>query len=295
MPPSSPRPCPICQNRAGPCFVGGQFRVYRCDSCRTAYVDPLPSDEFLREFYSNYHLSAEQGGTYDQVESRMQADFPAKIELVKRHATERDHRSPIRLLDVGCGKGYFVKAAQDAGLQAHGCDLSDSGVRFAVEQLGVPAHAGHIGELKHTLGLGTYDVATFWATIEHLPDPIALMRDVWDVLKPGGIFLLDTGIGDDWLDRLLPGFVQWYDPPQHLFVFSGPGLKAAVEKAGFAVVHHDPCFERTQGRRLLRKVRNGLTAALLRAASEAGRLRHSPFAFTRFPMGNLQSMVARKP
>lgn len=285
------RPCPICSSSARPCYSAGQFLMFRCEGCRTAYVDPVPSDDFLREFYSNYHLSAELGGTYVQVESRMQADFPTKVAMAKRFGPTS---GPIRLLDVGCGKGYFARAALDAGIQAEGCDLSDSGVRHAIEKLGVKAYAGHIGELKQTIGPESFDVVTFWATVEHLPDPIAVMRDMRDMLKPGGVLLMDTGIGDDWLDRLVPGRVQWYDPPQHLFVFSGAGLAKAVEKAGFAVVHHDLCFERSASRRLIRNVRNGVTAAILRFGAELGRLKRDAFESTRFPMGNLQSIVARK-
>ncbi len=282
------RPCPICQSASDPCYAAGHFHLYRCVQCRTAYVDPLPTPEFLNEYYSNYHLTADAGGVYDDVESRMQADFPAKLQLVRQHSGGK----PVRLLDVGCGKGFFVKAAKDAGMDAEGCDLSDSGVKFAVEKLGVKARAGHIGSLKGELG--TFDVATFWATIEHLPDPIGLMKDVFDVLKPGGLFLLDTGIGDDWLDRLVPGNVQWYDPPQHLFVFSGDGLAKAVEKAGFRVLAHDRCFERSASRKLVRNLRNGVTAGVMRFGAELGRLKKHGFGFTRFPMGNLQSIVAQK-
>jgi len=39
------------------------------------------------------------------------------------------------------------------------------------------------------------------ATIEHLPDPIGMLRNIRDVLKPGGRIFVDTGIGADWLDR----------------------------------------------------------------------------------------------
>jgi SAM-dependent methyltransferase len=282
------RPCPICEGASDPCFAAGHFYLFRCVKCRTAYIDPLPTPEFLSDFYSHFHLTADAGGVYDEVESRMQADFPAKLQLVRQHSRGKT----LRLLDVGCGKGYFVKAAQDAGMEATGCDLSDSGVKFAIEKLGVKAHAGHIGLLKNELG--TFDVATCWATIEHLPDPIALLKDVRDVLKPGGLFLLDTGIGDDWLDRLVPGNVQWYDPPQHLFVFSKDGFAKAVEKAGFRVLAHDTCFERSASRKFIRNIRNGVTAGVMRLGAELGRLHNRGFCFTRFPMGNLQTIVAQR-
>lgn len=284
-------PCRICGSASAPVFINGGHRFYRCSSCRTAFVSPVPSDEFLANFYNTYHLSDAAGGLYDAVEARMQADFQAKIALVRAAAASMGLASP-RVLDVGCGKGYFVRACVDAGLDAEGVDLSESGVEFAKKELGVKATAGLLSQVKGELGL--FDLATFWATIEHLPDPIGTIRDIGAVLKPRGRLLLDTGIGDDGLDRLLPGHVQWYDAPQHLFVFSDSGMRETLRRAGFSTLSLDPCFERSGTRRVVRKVRNGVTALLLRASAEVGRLRHSPFAFTRYPMGNLMSVQAEK-
>jgi len=284
-------PCRICGSGSVPVFMNGAHRFYRCMSCRTAFVSPVPSDEFLANFYNTYHLSDAAGGLYDAVEARMQADFHAKIALVRAAAASMGIASP-RVLDVGCGKGYFVRACVDAGLDAEGVDLSETGVEFARKELGVKATAGLLAHVKSQLGL--FDLATFWATIEHLPDPIGTIRDIGTVLKPRGRLLLDTGIGDDELDRLLPGHVQWYDAPQHLFVFSDSGMRETLRRAGFNALTLDPCFERSNARRVVRKVRNGLTAVLLRGVAEIGRLRHNEFVFTRFPIGNLMSVQAEK-
>lgn len=269
--------------------MAGDYRMYRCGACRTAFVHPMPDDELLTQFYAKFHLSDTAGGTYDQVEQRMQADFPAKVRLVQRACGGR----PGRLLDVGCGKGFFVRACRDQGIDAEGIDLSRSGADYATEQLGVKATCGALAAHRDTLGL--FDVVTFWATIEHLRDPIGMLRDIHGVLRPGGVLLADTGIGDDWLDRLLPGSVQWYDPPQHLFVFSANGLRRGLEQAGFAVQTLDRCVERSATRRLLKILRNGITATGLRTAAEVGRMRNGAFSFTRFPMGNLMLAIARKP
>lgn len=287
---SGPTPitCPLCSRESSPAFIAGAHRMYRCHGCRAAFVFPRPTDAFLAEFYNSFHQADEQGGMYDGMEQRMQADFPAKVGLVQ-HAFGG---KPGRLLDVGCGKGFFVKECVKNGLDAEGVDLSDSGVRFAKEKLGVKATQGLLSDLKS--GLGLFDVVTFWATIEHLPDPIATLRDMRDVLKPGGKLLLDTGIGDDWLDRLLPGRVQWYDPPQHLFVFSNAGMKAAIEKSGFRLLALNPSFERSPMRRWIKLIRNGGVATMLRIGAELGRMKQDQFAFTRFPVGNLMSVVAER-
>lgn len=268
--------------------MAGEHRMYRCLGCATAFVYPTPTNEFLAAFYAGYHQSESEGGWYDTVEDRMRGDFPAKVGLVMQATGGK----PGRLLDVGCGKGYFVKECVGHGIDAEGIDLSTSGVEHARQKLGVKATQGLLSEVRSQLGL--FDCATFWATIEHLPDPIATIRDIASVLKPGGKLLLDTGIGNDWLDRLLPGRVQWYDPPQHLFVFSAEGMRRAVERAGLRVVRLDRNYERSAARKVMKNVRNGVVAAGMRVAAEVGRLRHTGFVAMRFPIGNLMSVTAEK-
>ncbi|RIK78044.1 MAG: hypothetical protein DCC67_12015 [Planctomycetota bacterium] len=258
--------------------------MYRCRSCHTAFVWPLPSDAELTAFYQKFHLPTVDGGQYEQVEARMEADFPAKVRLV------RSGGRVTRLLDVGCGKGFFVRACREQGIAAEGIDVSETAVKFAKERLGVPAISGRIEDRADELG--KFDAVTMWATIEHLPHPVETLRAIRRVLKPDGILHLDTGIGHDWLDRLLPGVVQWYDPPQHLFVFSSEGLKHALRTAGFRVVRFDPCFDRSWFRRQARIGRALLAASGMRLINALSRLATRSEGFTRFPLGNLQSISA---
>ena len=286
---SSVIPCPLCNSNSEPAFEAGGYKMYRCTSCRTAFVRPMPDAATLQRFYDDFHKSAEAGGWYDDVEERMRDDFPAKVARILGSGGAK----PGRLLDVGCGKGFFVKQCIDRGIDAQGVDLSQSGVTYAREVLKVPATQGALHDLKQSLG--KFDVVTFWATIEHLSDPVGMLRDIFDVLQPGGRLFCDTGIGDDWLDRLLPGVAQWYDPPQHLFVFSRAGMIQAMRAAGLEVCRIDPCFERTPLRRVVRRARGAVLATGLRAAAALGRMGGGTFTFTRYPVGNLMMVEAVKP
>jgi len=281
--------CPICSGQSKPDFQAAEHKMYRCQSCGDVIVHPMPSEEYLANFYAKFHRAAQEGGWYDDVESRAQADFPAKAMLVFRLTGGK----PGRLLDVGCGKGFFVKCCVDRGIDAQGIDLSQSGVSYAIGTLKVKATCGQLANAREQLGL--FDAVTFWATIEHVPDPRAMLRDIFLCLKPGEYVFVDTGTGDDWLEHILPGRTQWYDPPQHLHVLSKKALRHSLESVGFQVIQVDTCFERSRGRRAARQMRNGLTACLLRLAAATGRLRQGTFGFTRFPMGHIMCAVARKP
>lgn len=282
--------CPVCGATSAPLFYAGEHRMFRCRECFLAFVYPTPLEAYLADFYSRFHMVLEQGGGYELLEDRMSADFPTKVETIQKNLASKT----AKILDVGCGKGYFVKACVDQGINAEGIDLSDTAINYAKNILGVNARCGRIEDTENQIG--AYDGITFWATIEHLPDPLKTLRAINTALKPGGLLFLDTGIGHDWLDRLLPGVNQWYDPPQHLFVFSEEAIRIALTRTGFEVEKVDTCFERTPVRRVARIVRGASAALGLRIITELTRTGGGgPFRFTRFPLGNLISVVARKP
>jgi len=283
--------CPFCANQTTPLYCAGEHRMFRCTSCALAFVSPVPSEEYLARYYAVFHQTIGEGGEYELIDSRMQADFPAKLALIGRHAA----LAGARLLDVGCGKGFFVRACRDSGIDAMGIDLSDSGIEYATGQLGVPARLGRIEDCADDLG--QFDIATFWATIEHVPDPVSTLRAIHSVLAPGGRLFMDTGIGDDWLDRMLPGVNQWYDPPQHLYVFSVDAMRLALSRAGFEIERIDTNFERSLPRRVAKSLRGAAAAIGFRAVAELTRTKQmgsNGFGLTRFPLGNLMSVVARK-
>jgi SAM-dependent methyltransferase len=261
--------------------------MYRCADCKTAFVHPVPSKSELDEFYDRFHRRADEGGWYDDAESRAALDFPAKVDTIARLI-----RRPARVLDVGCGKGGFVRACLDRDVDAEGIDISRSAVDYAQHATGVPAAVGDLSG-EHFLGC-KYNCVTLWATIEHLASPQRMLKGIRGALKEGGYLVLDTGIGDDWLDRLLPGVVQWYDPPQHLFVFSREGISRLLERNGFRVASIQTSFERNVVRRVAKNARGFVAAALLRGTATITLLKIRPPYFTRFPLGNLMQVVAQR-
>lgn len=285
--------CYVCE---GPCekdVVHGAYVYWKCARCSTSQVLPQLSRVELQDYYDKFHLSEASGGVYDEIEDRMKADFPAKLDKVLSQARSRD----LRMLDVGCGKGFFVKAAVDRGFRAEGIDISPPGVEHAVKNLGVKATLGSIEGKTSEEWRSAFDVVTLWATIEHLADPRSVLRAIHFALKPGGLLLCDTGLGNCFWENFLPGHNQWYDAPQHIFVFSKEGLASLLETAGFRVIHVDTNFERSLVRKWIRWARHvalcvlgGLLLTVLLGRRGLRKMKQE----SKWPVGRLQSVVARK-
>jgi SAM-dependent methyltransferase len=293
-----PRRCYICNGRCTSSVQQGQYEYETCEDCLTAQLTLIPSEENLRDFYDRYHRTAEDGGSYIAFESRMQADFPWKVKMVRQVASAKSPGGQIRLLDVGCGKGYFLKEAASAGFEAMGIDISRSAVTFARDTLGVKAESGQLDLKASGEWSGVFDVATLWASIEHLSDPLTVLKAIRRCLRPGGLLFCDTGLGGLPAENGLAGHNQWYDAPEHLFVFSGSGLRTLLEKAGFEVIRADFNADRSPLRRIIRYMRHAAVCRLslwifrpLLGRAGFLTMRRS----TKWPIGRLMLMIARRP
>jgi len=290
--------CPICGGNTSKASLHFPLSYWRCRECRSAHLFPQPTSDQLNKYYDRFHLPSDQGGLFEEFEGRTAKDFPVKAELVSQYlrSVEKKRMEMLRILDVGCGKGFFVRELRKYGHEVEGIDLSTSAVLAGRQTFGIEGlRQGGIEDQQDWVG--RFDAVTAWATIEHLPSPRSFLASIRSVLKPGGFLFIDTGLADDFTERWVPGLTQWYDPPQHLHVISKTGLEILLTQSGFKIIHFDVGFERNHVRRLVKDVRNRLLAiigcALFRTAlgkGAYGRMRME----TKMPFGSLALIVARR-
>jgi 2-polyprenyl-3-methyl-5-hydroxy-6-metoxy-1,4-benzoquinol methylase len=98
------------------------------------------------------------------------------------------------VIDLGCGNGSVLKSVFRPDLRACGLDVSVSGIDIAAKV--VPEASFYVGDAAGTLPdvlvPGSFDAVISTETIEHLPSPRALVRNAFNLLKPGGCLLIST-------------------------------------------------------------------------------------------------------
>jgi len=225
---AAPERCPVCA-AAGPrkrFHKAGKW-FWTCAACELVFVHDI-YPEFVED---TGHLE----GTYRF--DRVQPVQPKHVREFSRLMAEIEpYRSTNRLLEVGCGQGLMLAHARDTGWEACGLDVLPEVVRFARDARGLDVRCGELA------GAGfareSFDVVYMSEVIEHIVDPVALMRDVHDVLRPGGVAILKTGNARSWAARLRGRSWAYYRFGGHLHIrFYGPAsARALARAAGFASV-----------------------------------------------------------
>ncbi len=287
--------CKICGSVCFSDVVSNGYTYWKCKSCFTSQVIPQPTPAELNQYYTKFHLSLDEGGVYAEYEERIQEDFKCKVDLVAKYITGKDSK----LLDVACGKGFFLKQCSQLNVETLGIDLSQSAVEFAENKLKVKAICGRLEDrnLQDSFK-NKFDIITMWAGIEHVPNPAEVVQAVYHGLKPGGIFIMDTGLGNAPFEKYLTGHSQWYSAPEHLFVFSVEGLARLANDAGFQLLRIDKDFDRNIARRYVRKLRHAylcLVSHLFIKPVLGSKAFMTMKESAKWPIGKLVSLTYRKP
>jgi len=213
--------------------TGLRFAVVRCEHCALTYTNPRPTPGTIHRFYPPDYRPHRRPG-------KMRQSRPARplwARLFGRPCGERrgdlPWPGPGRLLDFGCGGGAFLKRMADRGWQVTGLDAAVGAGRAVQEELGLPVLTG---SLPHpALRPCAFDVVTMWQSLEHVHDPLAVLREAFRLLVPGGKLVAATPNIES-----LPFYwfgAAWFglDVPRHLTHFSPTTLRAMLETAGFRV------------------------------------------------------------
>lgn len=231
-----PSSCPLCcattVNPVGHKQVRETtYPLARCAQCCLVFVTGIPSPEALASHYAQEWAEAQHPS---QAERRT-VDQGIEAMRFRRRLKELSHWAapPGRLLDVGCKDGAFLALAQARGWRVHGVELSHAAAA-AAQARGVEVFVGTLEETPYAQG--TFDVITLWHIIEHVPQPLELLRTVHRLLQPHGLIALETpNIGGRGFHR---HGLEWeyLTPPAHLRYFGPRSLGYALGQAGFEVL-----------------------------------------------------------
>ncbi len=217
--------------------------IIECFACGFKHALPLPSPDALeREYRENYY--AVEKPDFIAFASEDQPWFELsqndRLELFEKllPAPRR------RLLDIGCGPGFFLGQALKRGWQAHGVEPSRQAAAHA-RSLGATITEGFFSA-QSAGQLGRFDAVNLTNVLEHVPDPIAILTRAIRLLEPGGV--LCVGVPNDFSPFQIAARSAmntgdwWVAPPHHLNYYDFDSLAALVNRLGLAVRERTTSF-----------------------------------------------------
>ena len=297
--------CPVCQSEERRVLhdkledrlfgVPGCWTLWQCLRCGSGWLDPNPSPQAIGKAYSDYlthsvpptevylvrkaplwriKQAAVHGLLNRSLGYRFRQALPFSLsrlilpEIRRRRALNRVRHLPppssesASLLDVGCGNGSFILIARHLGYRAIGCE-PDPRAAAAARDCGCEVYESSLP--CPTLTPRSFDHLTLAHVIEHMHDPLALLRECYALLRPGGRLWIQTP------NLLGPGHAFWgrdwrgLEPPRHLALFTPDSLLEALHLTGFADLRLLPSpLEAWEMYRHSLAIRQGINIRLLR-------------------------------
>src|SRR5262249_38002610 len=147
------RDCPLCHSSQFKCFRQmGEWSLRRCVVCKLVMLNPQPTPDALAALYDSPAYFAER--IQKTPSSGLVQKRVAELSLEFVHLIHRTQ--PGRILEIGCGYGFVLAAAERRGWEALGLEISPHATKFARDTFGVnviEASAEHLDSLN----LGSFD------------------------------------------------------------------------------------------------------------------------------------------
>jgi len=200
-------------------------RVGFCETCGFYHADPYPPAEVLARYYSTYEMPTPQ------------ANLAETARLLARNITPDDV-----VVDIGCGDGGFLQEMHKLGFRKLvGFDQSPALDRAKVLGFGsfYRASVWEFLDQAEREGGTEVDAVVMVNVLEHVSEPLAILRRVHGILPDGGVVCVTVPNDFSSLQRAflkVRGHLPWFVClPDHLNYFDFDTLAAALEKSRFTV------------------------------------------------------------
>jgi SAM-dependent methyltransferase len=231
--------CRICGERAGRTVARPDPWTYlACRACGVYWVEPMPSGAAIEDADSAYteaYYSGDARPDEDAYEDLTRKVMTARIERIEAELGRKG-----RLLDVGCATGAQLHAARDRGWETVGVEVSATAAE-AARARGLEVITSTLDQAG--LADGSFDAIVLSHVLEHVPDPVGLLRECRRLLRPDGVIALALPNSDGFLHTATNLFHRLrrrlgrdrYScslfPPYHLYAFDPASLVRALAEA----------------------------------------------------------------
>jgi 2-polyprenyl-3-methyl-5-hydroxy-6-metoxy-1,4-benzoquinol methylase len=236
----SPPPCELCDSGRLVLQYALRNPIFRCVDCgvlvsKQAWDGTDTAAWYSAEFFAHNY--------WQEHSADASPDLPVYHRTLDRLA--QMGLPGGRLLDVGCGLGVFMQAAQKRGFDVQGTEVSRHAANQVRQQLQIPVFLGELETAAYPPQ--SFDAVTLWDVLEHVQRPSALLRQVGAILRKDGWLVVRAPNEDTLINQIarsayalsagqIKGPLQRMHEYYHLYYFTRQTLARLLERHGFRIV-----------------------------------------------------------
>ena len=192
------------------------LRLFQCPGCGLVQFDCEPVD-----YYRDVIRSGGYSTTMVELRTRQY-----------RHLIEKYHLEGKKFLEAGCGRGEFLKVLTSFPVKAYGIEHKGDLVEIARKD-GLNVIRDFTERVDHVIGTeGPYDVFLSFNFLEHQPDPVTMLRAIWNNLEDDAIGLVTVPSFEYIMEHS-----SYYELIRdHIAYYTFDTLTSLMERCGFAVL-----------------------------------------------------------
>lgn len=224
--------CPACASCSLRKFATiRHIRYSHCRACGFTFSNPIPTDEVLSNFYNSSFYA-----NYRHLEENcLEQDRYYSISMytnMERLASWIGKDKLATILDYGCGTGAFLAFLRDkfSFSNVEGVELSRAGIEIGKRNFSL-----ELVSSKDKLNHKVYDFVLLLEVIEHLPRPDVFLKEISELVKPGGHILITTPAVDNLVSLLYPSFSTHFTGPSHISLFTSEAISHLLSRFGFEI------------------------------------------------------------
>lgn len=214
-------------------------RIVKCVECQMESVYPLPSIRDLKDYYRTYCYIGDGEPAYT-------VNPKEHIKIINYLVSSVKNGIHPEFLDYGFGGGTFVKMIAEKGFKITAAEVNEYKCKRLTnysKEKHLSIDTVNLSEMPcEKLGKDRYDVITLFQVLEHIPDPLQLLRSLFSTQKTGGILYLECPNNDAFYLKVKnmvrsyfkrENFYNSLNPPQHIHGFNRLSLSKILKMSGY--------------------------------------------------------------
>jgi SAM-dependent methyltransferase len=219
----------LCVTRDRHYGIKGEYRVVQCDACELVFLNPMYEDSELAplyppDYYAYQDQFQEPGATKQFIKKLVGYEFNTKDPAFDR---------PGKILDVGCGSGWFLARMRNQGWQPYGVEINKAAAELARELAGLSIFNGTLLD-AHFPG-DSFDYVRLQHSFEHMSRPNETLQEIFRVLKPDGCVFIGVPNYASFYARIFGRYWWYLGIPVHPFNYSVKSLETLLTRNRFQI------------------------------------------------------------